>query len=123
MSNFTLYTATLPCFDCRQQKAETSLGWLTPAMHDSVLKQVEQIINDSNDYPDDLLTTITCSVDEAKYYLLLNAFAYSEKEMQTTGVDPDDLVEIDREIKAGRTAEGMVELEHEIALQGCNACN
>lgn len=123
MSNFNLYTALLPCFDCRQQKAEASLGWLTPAMHEAVLAQVNTIITASNDYPDDLVTTVTCSVDEAKYYLLLNAFAYSEEEMQTTGVDPDDLVEIEKEIKANKNADGMIELEHDIALQGCTACS
>jgi hypothetical protein len=122
MSNFTLYTANLPCFECHQHKAATSLGWLTPAMHKAVLDQLETKTQKSNEIPDNIVTTITCTLNDAKYYLLLNAFAYSEEEMQDTGVDPDDLAEIEEEISINTNTYGEIKLQHDVALQSCVSC-
>lgn len=122
MNNFQSYSLPLPCFDCRKNTAEADLGWLTPAMYDSVQQQVTAIITGDATFGDDLTVIITCNLEEARDYLLLNAFGYTEEELTSNGIDADDLKEIEQEITVSTTALGQVTFEHEIALQACRAC-
>ena len=121
MNNFQSYSQLLPCFDCRKNTAEADLGWLTPTMHDSIQQQITAIITGDAAFGDDLTVVITCSPEEARDYLLLNAFGYTEDELTSSGIDADDLKDIEQEIAASTTALGQVTLEHEIALQACSA--
>ena len=57
-----------------------NLGWLTAAMKDDVLAQVAAIIAQGNVEPD-LSVNVTCTKDEARDYLLLNFYGYSEEEL------------------------------------------
>ena len=122
MNNFQSYSQLLPCFDCRKNTAEADLGWLTPAMYDSVQQQITAIITGETAFGDDLIAIVTCNQEEARDYLLLNAFGYTEDELTSSGIDADDLKDIEQEIAASTTALGQVTLEHEIALQACSAC-
>lgn len=122
MNNFQNYSQQLPCFDCRTNNAEADLGWLTPSMKEDVQKQLEQIINGDNPFGDDLMTIVTCNQEEARTYLLLNAFGYSKEELTKNGIDADDLKEIDQEIAVNTTALDQVKFEHEVALQPCTSC-
>ncbi|SMY15270.1 hypothetical protein [Photobacterium aquimaris] len=122
MNNFQSYSQLLPCFDCRKNTAESDLGWLTPAMYDNVQQQITAIITGDTTFGDDLTVIITCTPEEARDYLLLNAFGYTEEELTSNGIDADDLKEIEQEIAANTTALDQVAFEHEIALQACSTC-
>ncbi|CEO39569.1 hypothetical protein C0Z01_10610 [Photobacterium kishitanii] len=122
MNHFQSYSQLLPCFDCRKNTAEADLGWLTPAMYDSVQQQITAIITGDTAFGDDLTMIITCNPEDARDYLLLNAFGYTEDELISSGIDADDLQEIEQEIAASTTALGQVTFEHEIALQACDKC-
>ena len=122
MNHFQSYSQLLPCFDCRKNTAEADLGWLTPAMHDSVQQQITAIITGDAAFGDDLIAIITCNPEEARDYLLLNAFGYTEDELTSNGIDADDIKDIEQEIAASMTALDQVSLEHEIALQACSTC-
>ncbi|ROV57720.1 hypothetical protein EGH82_21790 [Vibrio ponticus] len=121
MTNFQYYFHQLPCFNCTKTTVSTDLGWLTPAMKDDVLAQVAAIIEQGN-VEADLSVNVTCTKEEAREYLLLNFFGYSEDELANE-VEAEDEQEVADEI-AELLAEGndKAVFEHEIALQSCNDC-
>ncbi|OLQ92902.1 hypothetical protein BIY21_11630 [Vibrio ponticus] len=121
MTNFQYYFHQLPCFNCTKTTVSTDLGWLTPAMKDDVLAQVAAIIEQGN-VEADLSVNVTCTKEEAREYLLLNFFGYSEEELANE-VEAEDEQEVADEI-AELLAEGndKAVFEHEIALQSCNDC-
>ena len=65
---------------------------------------------------------VTCSKDEARVYLLLNYYGYSEEEL-THHVESTDAKEVDDEVSELMNAKGMVVFKHEIALQSCTNCD
>ncbi|WP_194437848.1 hypothetical protein [Vibrio fluminensis] len=121
MTNFQYYFHQLPCFNCTKTTVSTDLGWLTPTMKDDVLAQVAAIIEQGN-VEADLSVNVTCTKEEAREYLLLNFFGYSEEELANE-VEAEDEQEVADEI-AELLAEGndKAVFEHEIALQSCNDC-
>ena len=112
MTNFQYYFHQLPCFDCKKTTVSTDLGWLTAAMKEDVLAQVA-----------DLSVNVTCTKEEARDYLLLNFYGYSEEELANQ-VEAEDEQEVADEI-AELVAEGngAIVFEHEIALQSCTDCD
>ncbi|MCG7495272.1 hypothetical protein MHO82_00175 [Vibrio sp. Of7-15] len=122
MIDFQYYFHQLPCFDCKKTTVNTDLGWLTAAMKDDVLAQVTEIISQGNLEPD-LSVNVTCTKDEARDYLLLNFYGYSEEELANQ-VEAEDEQEVADEI-AELLAEGndVAVFEHEIALQICTDCD
>lgn len=122
MTNFQYYFHQLPCFNCKKTTVSTDLGWLTPAMKDDVLAQVVAIIAQDN-VESDLSVNVTCTKEEARDYLLLNFYGYSEEELANQ-VESEDEQEVADEI-AELFADGSdtAVFEHEIALQSCTDCN
>lgn len=122
MTNFQYYFHQLPCFNCKKTTVSTDLGWLTPAMKDDVLAQVVAIIAQDN-VESDLSVNVTCTKEEARDYLLLNFYGYSEEELANQ-VESEDEQEVADEI-AELFADGSdtAAFEHEIALQSCTDCN
>ncbi|WP_165313610.1 hypothetical protein [Vibrio ziniensis] len=122
MADFQYYFHQLPCFNCKKTKVSTDLGWLTAAMKDDVLTQVAAIIAQGDVEPD-LMVNVTCTKDEARDYLLLNFYGYSEEELANQ-VEAEDEQEVADEI-ADLLAESndTVVFEHEIALQSCTDCD
>ncbi|PMH44843.1 hypothetical protein BCU68_11910 [Vibrio sp. 10N.286.49.B3] len=121
MTNFQYYFHQLPCFNCKKTLVSTDLGWLTATMKDDVLAQVAEIIAQGNIEPD-LSVNVTCTKDEARNYLLLNFFGYSEEELADQ-IEASDEKEVADEI--AELLEGGNEVavfEHEIALQSCVDC-
>ncbi|MFA0709115.1 hypothetical protein AB4653_25755, partial [Vibrio sp. 10N.222.48.A3] len=100
----------------------TDLGWLTPAMKDTALEQVTKTLAEGEVTPD-LSANVVCTKDEAREYLLLNFFGYSEEEL-ASGIEADDEQEVADEI-AELLEEGQdtITFEHEIALQCCADCD
>lgn len=121
MTDFQYYFHQLPCFDCKTTTVSTDLGWLTPAMKEDVLAQVAAIIAQDKVEPD-LSVNVTCTKEEARDYLLLNFYGYSEEELANQ-VEAEDEQEVANEI-AELLAEGNTTavFEHEIALQSCTDC-
>ncbi|ELP5726848.1 hypothetical protein QTV44_000021 [Vibrio vulnificus] len=121
MTDFQYYFHQLPCFDCKKTTVSTDLGWLTAAMKEDVLAQVAEIIAQDNVEPD-LSVNVTCTKEEARDYLLLNFYGYSEEELADQ-VEAEDEQEVADEI-AELLAEGkeVMVFEHEIALQSCTEC-
>ncbi|MGL6296186.1 hypothetical protein G7083_13140 (plasmid) [Vibrio sp. HDW18] len=121
MTDFHYYFEQLPCFNCKNTKVSTDLGWLTVAMKEEVLAQVAELIAQDNLEPD-LAVNVTCSESQARDYLLLNFFGYSEQELADQ-VDAEDEQEVADEI-AELLADGdeSIVFEHEIALQSCTEC-
>ncbi len=122
MTDFQYYFQQLPCFNCHKTKVNTDLGWLTPAMKDEVLTQVTEILAQGN-VAADLSVKVTCTKDEAREYLLLNFYGYSEEEL-ANNIEAEDEQEVDDEISellvgGNETAT----FEHEIALQSCTDCD
>lgn len=122
MTNFQYYFHPLPCFNCKKTTVSTDLGWLTPTMKEDVLAQVATITAQDNIEPD-LSVKVTCTKDEARDYLLLNFFGYSEEELAEQ-VEAEDEQEVADEI-AELLADGSdsIVFEHEIALQSCTNCD
>lgn len=81
MTDFQYYFHQLPCFNCKKTTVSTDLGWLTAAMKEDVLTQVAAII-EQGDVEPDLSVNVTCTKDEARDYLLLNFYGYSEEELE-----------------------------------------
>lgn len=121
MTNFQYYFHQLPCFNCKKATVNTDLGWLTAEMKDEVLAQLAAII-ERGEVEADLSVHVTCSKEEARDYLLLNYYGYSEEELASQ-VEAEDEQEVADEI-AELLAEGndKAVFEHEIALQSCNDC-
>ncbi|MGF1725406.1 hypothetical protein [Photobacterium nomapromontoriensis] len=120
MTNFQYFFHKLPCFNCKKTKVDTDLGWLTAAMKEEILEQVNVIVAEGN-VAADFTVNVTCTAEEARDYLLLNYFGYSEEELES-GVEAEDAEEVANEIAESLTAEGVIVFEHEIALQSCTDC-
>ncbi|WP_217533895.1 hypothetical protein [Vibrio metschnikovii] len=122
MTNFQYYFHPLPCFNCKKTTVSTDLGWLTAMMKEDVLAQVATITAQDSIEPD-LSVKVTCTKDEARDYLLLNFFGYSEEELADQ-VEAEDEQEVADEI-AELLVEGSesIDFEHEIALQSCTNCD
>ncbi|NAW62079.1 hypothetical protein CAG58_08910 [Vibrio sp. V31_P5A7T61] len=122
MTNFQYYFHPLPCFNCKKTTVSTDLGWLTATMKEDVLAQVATITAQDSIEPD-LSVKVTCTKDEARDYLLLNFFGYSEEELADQ-VEAEDEREVADEI-AELLVEGSesIDFEHEIALQSCTNCD
>ncbi|MUK75798.1 hypothetical protein GNP84_02645 [Aliivibrio fischeri] len=122
MTNFQYYFHELPCFNCKKTKVNTDLGWLTATMKNDVQAQLATIIEQGN-VAADLLVNVTCTEAEARDYLLLNFYGYSEEELEGQ-IEADDEKEVADEI-AELLAEGNDALvfEHEVALQSCTDCD
>ncbi|ELV8575297.1 hypothetical protein OC508_15415 [Vibrio vulnificus] len=121
MTDFQYYFHQLPCFDCKKTTVSTDLGWLTAAMKEDVLAQVAEIIAQEN-VEVDFSVNVTCTKEEARDYLLLNFYGYSDEELADQ-VEAEDEQEVADEI-AELIADGkeVVVFEHEIALQSCTDC-
>ncbi|EJE8554663.1 hypothetical protein [Vibrio vulnificus] len=121
MTDFQYYFHQLPCFDCKKTTVSTDLGWLTAAMKEDVLAQVAEIIAQEN-VEADFSVNVTCTKEEARDYLLLNFYGYSDEELADQ-VEAEDEQEVADEI-AELIADGkeVVVFEHEIALQSCSDC-
>ncbi|HFQ5126982.1 TPA: hypothetical protein ACGUMU_000925 [Vibrio vulnificus] len=121
MTDFQYYFHQLPCFDCKKTTVSTDLGWLTAAMEEDVLAQVAEIIAQEN-VEADFSVNVTCTKEEARDYLLLNFYGYSDEELADQ-VEAEDEQEVADEI-AELLADGkeVVVFEHEIALQSCTDC-
>ncbi|EHU9453927.1 hypothetical protein KZY44_002354 [Vibrio vulnificus] len=121
MTDFQYYFHQLPCFDCKKTTVSTDLGWLTAAMKEDVLAQVAEIIAQEN-VETDFSVNVTCTKEEARDYLLLNFYGYSDEELADQ-VEAEDEQEVADEI-AELLADGkeVVVFEHEIALQSCTDC-
>lgn len=122
MTNFQYYFHSLPCFNCKKTTVSTDLGWLTATMKEDVLAQVATITAQDSIEPD-LSVKVTCTKDEARDYLLLNFFGYSEEELADQ-VEAEDEQEVADEI-AELLVDGSesIDFEHEIALQSCTNCD
>ncbi|MDR9827667.1 hypothetical protein RCJ22_18860 [Vibrio sp. FNV 38] len=122
MTDFQYYFHQLPCFNCTKTKVSTDLGWLTPAMKEQAVEQVTAIITLGN-VEADLSVNVTCTKEQARDYLLLNFFGYSDDELADK-VEADDEKEVADEI-AELLADGseMAVFEHEIAMQICTDCD
>ncbi|EJB8415461.1 TPA: hypothetical protein I7680_00925 [Vibrio vulnificus] len=121
MTDFQYYFHQLPCFDCKKTTVSTDLGWLTAVMKEDVLAQVAEIIAQEN-VEADFSVNVTCTKEEARDYLLLNFYGYSDEELADQ-VEAEDEQEVADEI-AELLADGkeVVVFEHEIALQSCTDC-
>ncbi|MGG5574925.1 hypothetical protein [Vibrio diazotrophicus] len=120
MTDFQYYFHQLPCFNCKKTTVSTDLGWLTAAMKEDVLAQVAAII-EQGDVEPDLSVNVTCTKEEARDYLLLNFYGYSEEELENQ-VEAEDEQEVSDEITE-LSEENTVVFEHEIALQSCTDCD
>ncbi|MGL0954085.1 hypothetical protein ABMX86_05230 [Vibrio vulnificus] len=121
MTDFQYYFHQLPCFDCKKTTVSTDLGWLTAAMKEDVIAQMAEIIAQEN-VEADFSVNVTCTKEEARDYLLLNFYGYSDEELADQ-VEAEDEQEVADEI-AELLADGkeVVVFEHEIALQSCTDC-
>ncbi|MEZ9233074.1 hypothetical protein AB4259_18545 [Vibrio amylolyticus] len=122
MTDFQYYFHQLPCFHCKKTKVSTDLGWLTPAMKENVQQQLTAIVAQDNAEAD-LSVNVSCTKEEARDYLLLNFYGYSDEELADQ-VESEDEKEVADEITE-LLADGndAAVFEHEIALQSCTDCN
>ncbi|MDD9178375.1 MULTISPECIES: hypothetical protein [Aliivibrio] len=122
MTNFQYYFHELPCFNCKKTKVNTDLGWLTATMKDDVQAQLAAIIEQGN-VEADLSVNVTCTKAEARDYLLLNFYGYSEEELEGQ-IEADDEKEVADEIaELLKDGNEVAVFEHEIALQSCMDCD
>ena len=123
MTNFQFYTYELPCFNCHVHQAKTDLGWLTPSMKADIVDQIDVMLKQrSSDYNPYFTVQVICTADEAKDYLLLNYYNYSEPEINHGKIKSTVIADIDDQISEHMTAEGVVVFNHEIELQNCDDC-
>ncbi|WP_028021593.1 hypothetical protein [Enterovibrio calviensis] len=122
MTDFQYYFHQLPCFNCKKTTVSTDLGWLTASMKEDVQAQMTAIIAQGNVEPE-FSVNVSCTKDEARDYLLLNFYGYSEEDLANQ-VKAEDAQEVADEI-AELLAEGgdVAVFEHEIELQSCTDCN
>ncbi|GAL02269.1 hypothetical protein ACFFLZ_07300 [Photobacterium aphoticum] len=118
MATFQYYFHKLPCFDCKKTQVDTDLGWLTEAMKDEIVAQATALMAAGNVEPD-FAVNVTCAEEDARAYLLLNYYGYSEEELANNEVEADDEQAVAEEIAE---LEGNLVFEHEIALQSCTDC-
>ena len=122
MTKFQYYFHQLPCFDCKKTTVSTDLGWLTPAMKEVVLAQLTETLAQGEITPD-LTANVVCTKEEAREYLLLNFFGYSEEELEGE-IEADDEQEVADEIaELLEDGKDTIEFEHEVALQCCADCD
>ena len=122
MTTFQYYFHQLPCFDCKKTTVSTDLGWLTPAMKEVVLAQLTETLAQGDITPD-LTANVVCTKVEAREYLLLNFFGYSEEELEGE-IEADDEQEVADEIaELLEDGKETIEFEHEVALQCCADCD
>lgn len=122
MTDFQYYFHQLPCFNCKKAKVNTDLGWLTAAMKDDVVAQMTAIIAQDN-VESELSVNVTCTKDEARDYLLLNFYGYSEEKLADQ-VKAEDEKEVANEInELLEEGNDSVVFEHEIVLQSCTDCD
>lgn len=122
MTDFQYYFHQLPCFRCKKTKVNTDLGWLTATMKDDVQAQLTAIIEQGN-VEADLSVNVTCTQAEARDYLLLNFYGYSEEELEGQ-IEADDEKEVADEIaELLKDGNEVAVFEHEIALQSCTDCD
>ncbi|WP_434567521.1 hypothetical protein QFW85_25625 [Vibrio chagasii] len=122
MTTFQYYFHQLPCFDCKKTTVSTDLGWLTPAMKEVVLAQLTETLAQGEITPD-LTANVVCTKEEAREYLLLNFFGYSEEELEGE-IEADDEQEVADEIaELFEDGKDTIEFEHEVALQCCADCD
>ncbi|RYU65757.1 hypothetical protein ERW51_14910 [Aliivibrio finisterrensis] len=122
MTNFQYYFHELPCFNCKKTKVNTDLGWLTATMKEDVQAQLAAIIEQGN-VEADLSVNVTCTKAEARDYLLLNFYGYSEEELEGQ-IEADDEKEVADEIaELLKDGNEVAIFEHEIALQSCMDCD
>ncbi|MBF9000268.1 MULTISPECIES: hypothetical protein [Vibrio] len=116
MADFQYYFHQLPCFNDKNTKASTDLGWLTAAMKEDVLAQIAEM-SAQDKLEADIAVNVTCTKEEARDYLLLNFYGYTDEELADQ-IEADDEQEVANEI-AELLEEGNDALvfEHEIALQ------
>ncbi|MGR6859402.1 hypothetical protein ACU5EH_03165 [Aliivibrio salmonicida] len=120
--NFQYYFHKLSCFNCKKTKVNTDLGWLTATMKDDVQAQLTAIIEQGN-VEADLSVNVTCTKAEARDYLLLNFYGYSEEELEGQ-IEADDEKEVADEIaELLKDGSDVAVFEHEIALQCCTDCD
>ncbi|PML81995.1 hypothetical protein [Enterovibrio norvegicus] len=121
MTDFQYYFHQAPCFNCKNTTVSTDLGWLTAAMKEDVVAQIAAIIAQGK-VEQEFSVNVTCTKDEAREYLLLNFYGYSEEQLANQ-VKAEDEQEVADEI-AELLAEGSdAVFEHEIALQSCTDCD
>ncbi|MFA1561327.1 hypothetical protein [Aliivibrio fischeri] len=122
MTNFQYYFHELPCFNCKKTKVNTDLGWLTATMKEDVQAQLAAIIEQGN-VEADLSVNVTCTKAEARDYLLLNFYGYSEEELEGQ-IEADDEKEVADEIaELLKDGNEVAVFEHEVALQSCMDCD
>ena len=122
MTNVQYYFHKLLCFDCKITKVNTDLGWLTATMKDDVQAQLAAIIEQGN-VEADLSVNVTCTKAEARDYLLLNFYGYSEEELEGQ-IEADDEKEVADEIaELLKDGSEVAVFEHEVALQSCMDCD
>ena len=121
MTSFQYYFHKLPCYKCKKHTVNADLGWLTPAMKEEVIAQVTAMIAQDNVEPE-LLVNVTCTKDEARDYLLLNFYGYSEEALanQVKAEDEQEVAEEIAELLADGSETAV--FEHEIVLQSCTDC-
>ncbi|WP_305842803.1 hypothetical protein, partial [Photobacterium leiognathi] len=96
MTDFQYYFQKLPCFNCKKNTVSIDLGWLTAAMKEDVSAQASAIIAKDNVEPE-VSVNVTCTKDEARDYLLLNFYGYSEEALENQ-VKAEDEQEVAEEI-------------------------
>ncbi|KJF89635.1 hypothetical protein [Photobacterium leiognathi] len=121
MTDFQYYFQKLPCFNCKKNTVSIDLGWLTAAMKEDVSAQASAIIAKDNVEPE-VSVNVTCTKDEARDYLLLNFYGYSEEALENQ-VKAEDEQEVAEEI-ADLFDDGsdVAVFEHEIVLLSCTDC-
>jgi IMP cyclohydrolase len=122
MTNFQYYFQKLPCFNCKKTKVNTDLGWLTATMKDDVVAQATAIIAQEG-AESELSVNVTCTKDEARDYLLLNFYGYSEEQLADQVKAEDEQEVADEIAELLEDGNDTAVFEHEIALQSCTDCN
>ncbi|MEZ8028973.1 hypothetical protein A1OW_20860 [Enterovibrio norvegicus] len=121
MTDFQYYFHQAPCFNCKNTTVSTDLGWLTAAMKEDVVAQIAAIIAQGK-VEQEFSVNVTCTKDEAREYLLLNFYGYSEEQLANQ-VKAEDEQEVADEIAELLAEGGDAVFEHEIALQSCTDCD
>ncbi|WP_318406325.1 hypothetical protein [Photobacterium leiognathi] len=121
MTDFQYYFQKLPCFNCKKNTVSIDLGWLTAAMKEDVSAQASAIIAKDNVEPE-VSVNVTCTKDEARDYLLLNFYGYSEEALANQ-VKAEDEQEVAEEIaELFDDGSDVAVFEHEIVLLSCTDC-